>query len=264
MLFLSPSSSPSPGYSEQIDQALALAALVHQRQQRKGSAVPYLIHPVQVGWIVAHHGYGEELVVTGLLHDVLEDACWEDAALDEAVRSTFPSEDSSETASLPLRPFLEQWIARRFGAQVLEWLAVLSERKTDARGQRRAWHERKAEQLVRLDQAAPEALVVKAADLIHNLRTTLWDVQTAGLAVFARFNAGGADQLEHYASVVQVVGRRLGRRSTLVAELAVTLKALADEIARLAADCSEAKLGAAAQAGQQAAAALLGPDEPAA
>lgn len=243
-------SSPA-GYTPHIDEALALAAIVHQRQHRKGTAVPYLIHPVQVGWILDRHGYGEELVLAGLLHDVLEDACWEDSAMADALRATFPElNPAGESASL--RESVEQLIAGRFGARVLELVAALSERKTDAAGQRRSWKDRKSEQLATFAQAGTETMALKAADLIHNLHSTQRDVEARGLETFQRFNAGAHDQLGHYVHVVQLVHDRLGPESTIAAELGATFAALCEAIGRAAAASADEALQAATKAAAQA------------
>ncbi len=45
----------------------------HEGQRRKGTALPYLVHPVSVARILADRRLGPELVAAGLLHDVVED-----------------------------------------------------------------------------------------------------------------------------------------------------------------------------------------------
>ena len=52
--------------------ALAFAARKHRGQFRIGGA-PYITHPVAVAEILEEEGCGTETVVTGLLHDLLED-----------------------------------------------------------------------------------------------------------------------------------------------------------------------------------------------
>lgn len=52
--------------------ALAFAARKHRGQFRIGGA-PYITHPVAVAEILKEEGCGTETVVTGLLHDLLED-----------------------------------------------------------------------------------------------------------------------------------------------------------------------------------------------
>lgn len=56
--------------------ALAFAVDRHGavKQPRKGTDFPYVIHPIRVAEILARFGYTEDVVIAGLLHDVVEDA----------------------------------------------------------------------------------------------------------------------------------------------------------------------------------------------
>ncbi len=63
-----------------INKAIKFAANKHQGQNRKGKAVPYIVHPLEVFNILYRMGADENLLVAGLLHDVLEDT---DTTVDE-------------------------------------------------------------------------------------------------------------------------------------------------------------------------------------
>src|SRR4051812_16220912 len=63
-------------FSSRFDAALCFAAVAHREQVRKGiegPGVPYIIHPMHVATILLRHGFGEDLVIAGLLHDTIED-----------------------------------------------------------------------------------------------------------------------------------------------------------------------------------------------
>jgi (p)ppGpp synthase/HD superfamily hydrolase len=60
-------------FSARYDAALVLAARAHRDQVRKGTDIPYIAHPAHVSVILIRHGFGEELAIAGLLHDVVED-----------------------------------------------------------------------------------------------------------------------------------------------------------------------------------------------
>ena len=60
-------------FSPTIDRALSLSATAHRHQERKGSQVPYIIHPVHVAILLLRHDFPEEVIVAALLHDVVED-----------------------------------------------------------------------------------------------------------------------------------------------------------------------------------------------
>ena len=55
-----------------IQKAMETATRMHEGQFRK-SGEPYIIHPFQVGYILAQLQTGPSTICAGLLHDVLED-----------------------------------------------------------------------------------------------------------------------------------------------------------------------------------------------
>jgi (p)ppGpp synthase/HD superfamily hydrolase len=97
------------GFSARYDAALTLAAIAHRDQVRKGTDIPYIAHPFHVSLILIRHGFGEDLAVAGLLHDVVEDT------------------------DVPL-----ERIAAEFGDDVARLIAAVSETKT-AEGAELPW-----------------------------------------------------------------------------------------------------------------------------
>ena len=95
----------------------------------------------------------------------------------------------------------------------------VSEQKLDATGQSRAWRVRKQEQLEHLGHATPAELALKAADLLHNLQSTLRDLEAIGLEVFHRFNAEPQEQVWYASYVVQAIRIGLGDHNSLADEL---------------------------------------------
>src|SRR5207302_8240545 len=61
------------GYSDRINHALAFAAKHLDQQVRKGTRLPYLTTPANVGMILCRYGRDDETVVAGILRDVVED-----------------------------------------------------------------------------------------------------------------------------------------------------------------------------------------------
>src|SRR3989304_6852558 len=58
---------------KKIFDAIVFAAKAHACQFRKGTTVPYIIHPVGVARILIEYGCPEDIVIAGLLHDTIED-----------------------------------------------------------------------------------------------------------------------------------------------------------------------------------------------
>ena len=175
-------------FSSRYDAALALAARAHRNQLRKGTDLPYIAHPVHVSILLIRHGFGEDLAIAGLLHDVVEDT---DTSLD--------------------------LIAAEFGADVARLVEAVSETKS-AGGAELPWEQRKAEKLAHLQAAGPDVAALKAADAIHNLRSIIADLQCHGSAVWGRFKRGPGPTLGYYYAILDPVREKLGAHP-IVAEL---------------------------------------------
>jgi (p)ppGpp synthase/HD superfamily hydrolase len=176
-------------FSARYDAALALATRAHREQLRKGTDLPYIAHPVHVSVILIRHGFGEDLAIAGLLHDVVEDT------------------DTSLTL-----------IAAEFGDDLARLVEAVSETKA-ANGAELPWEQRKAEKLAHLQSAGPDVAALKAADAIHNLRSISADLRSAGSAIWERFKRGPEPTLGYYYAILDAVRSKLGAHP-IVAELA--------------------------------------------
>lgn len=56
-----------------IHEAIIFATLKHQNQKRKGTEIPYIVHPMEVMQLLSAEGLPEEIIIAGILHDTLED-----------------------------------------------------------------------------------------------------------------------------------------------------------------------------------------------
>ena len=188
-------------YSEAYERALRLTITEHREQRRKGSGLPYSIHPIHVSVILLRHGFSTRVAIAGLLHDLVEDQ-----GVDPAV------------------------IARKFGPKVAEIVDALTERKENKQGEKRPWPVRKEEALKQMDAASNEAVAVKAADALHNVQSFLEDLRRDGTRIWEYFNQGPVEQLGYYRRIVALSERRLGSHR-LVAELTDAVEALGQAIA---------------------------------
>jgi (p)ppGpp synthase/HD superfamily hydrolase len=219
-----------------FDRALMLAAIIHAGQPRKGTRVPYVMHPFHVAMILERHGYPEPLQVAALLHDVLEDANLEPEDARRALRETFQAA-LSEVPDEPeaMRAALPGLIATEFGAPVLAWVEAVTEEKTDRKGRPVPWLERRAEQVKRFkrDDVPIEVIALKAADVLHNSRQVLHDIKAQGLTTMHRFKGSAEDTLRYYGNVSGVVKSRLGVENPLAHELDHAVRDLADTLRTL-------------------------------
>ena len=63
----------NPLSSQKIKKAVSFADQAHQGQFRK-SGEPFIIHPINVGMILASLKMDADTIIAGLLHDVVEDS----------------------------------------------------------------------------------------------------------------------------------------------------------------------------------------------
>ena len=158
--------------SFRLEQALRFAAIGHHGQARRSSGVPYLEHVVAVAWILDRAGFDEDVVIAGLLHDLVE--------------------DTSTTL---------QDVEQRFGRVVADLVAHCSEVKTDEKGRKRAWIDRKRDHLVALREAPAEAHAIILADKLHNLISIDIDLH-AGCPLWNDFHAARDEVLWYYRAVI--------------------------------------------------------------
>ena len=56
-----------------IEKAFVFAYNAHKGKFRKGTQIPYFVHPLDVASILMKNEAPEAVVIAGLLHDVVED-----------------------------------------------------------------------------------------------------------------------------------------------------------------------------------------------
>ena len=142
-----------------ISAAFALAALVHEKQKRKSTNIPYISHPMAVAAQVSVWGGSEDQFIAALLHDVVEDG------------------------GAQYMPVIEE----HFGKHVLDLVMACSDAAPQRGQPKGARIERKEKYIANLRPAADEVLLISAADKWHNLASILADAKQLGEVVFDRF-----------------------------------------------------------------------------
>jgi (p)ppGpp synthase/HD superfamily hydrolase len=223
---------PAPGYSPRLDRALAVAAIAHDGQVRRGTAVPVVAHAFHVAMVLERHGFPEEVVVAGVLHDVLEDIRPEDPRTRAALAETLPG---LAHASDDPGVFLAQFEAALEAACSGEVLALVRgvTHARDVAGRRleaEEWRALKLDEL-RRPETPVAVLALKAADVIHNSRSIASDLRARGPIARRRFRTTPAATLQWYADVVAAARPRLAvDHPALADELADAVAALAREL----------------------------------
>jgi (p)ppGpp synthase/HD superfamily hydrolase len=173
-----------------IFEAIEFATLAHKGQYRKGTRIPYIVHPLNAARTLIESDCGDPLVAAALLHDVVEDT-----------RYTLND------------------VRERFGARVAELVDGASEPDRLA-----SWERRKSHTIETLKTTPdPDLLLVAIADKLDNLRSVREDLALRGESTWSRFRRGRDKQEWYYRSLRDVFTERL--RSSPGARLASLLAA---------------------------------------
>lgn len=143
-----------------LDHAIIFATKAHSGMTRKGTNVPYIVHPIEAAAIVSAMTDDEEIMAAAVLHDVLEDT--------EATR-----ED----------------LLARFGRRITDLVTNESEDKRRGLPPELTWKTRKQETITFLETKADrDAKMLALADKLSNLRAIYRDQCIIGDKVWERFN----------------------------------------------------------------------------
>ncbi|HSO62167.1 MAG TPA: HD domain-containing protein [Desulfobacterales bacterium] len=178
-------------YSLKLYDAIELAARVHRGQVRKGTEIPYIVHPLAVAGILIRANFPEHLVIAGILHDTLEDT-----------------------------PVTLEEIRSPFGREVADLVVALSEPDKKA-----PWEERKTHTIDHLEQkATPDVLLVAVADKLDNVRAIREGLASDGEAFWLRFNRPRDHQKWYYQRLAGVFERRIATGAGVALAHAFTLE----------------------------------------
>lgn len=136
-----------------IQKAAEFAARVHNGALRKGSKLPYIVHPREVAMIVAMMTDDQEVIAAAYLHDVIEDAGVQYEELCEC-----------------------------FGKRVADLVQAESENKS------LTWKERKQATIDRMKCAPGDVKMVAFGDKLSNLRSTATDYLIIGEKLWNKFH----------------------------------------------------------------------------
>ena len=138
-----------------INKAIRFAVTAHAGQVRKGTKIPFILHPMEVGVIVATLTCDEEIISAAILHDTVEDC--PHVSLED--------------------------IRREFGDRIASLVDCESEDKT------KTWLERKKHTIMYLkNDASMEGRYIAMGDKLANIRSLVRDYEQVGDELWNRFN----------------------------------------------------------------------------
>lgn len=153
-----------------VEKAMIFASKAHCGTFRKGTKIPYIVHPMEAGAIAASITDDEEVISAAILHDVLED--------------TFVSAEEIE---------------KEFGKEVLRLVKSDSENKREELPPEETWKIRKQETIEYLkNKADKKEKIVALADKLSNIRAICRDYEKIGDELWNRFNQKDKNEHEWY------------------------------------------------------------------
>jgi len=155
---------------ERLSKAVTFATERHSRQYRKGTSIPYIVHPLEVLSILGAMKADTSLLIAGVLHDTVEDT---DTTVDE--------------------------ICNLFGAEAARLVKAHSEDKS------KTWKERKEAAYSHACFAETSLKKLILADKLSNLRSIYRDYEEYGDELWNRFNAGREQQAWYYGKMIDAL-----------------------------------------------------------
>lgn len=150
--------------NELLNKAITYAVEKHRNGLRKGTDIPYIVHPLEAMNILYCMGADKYLMAAGVLHDTVEDT---DATLED--------------------------IEEKFGRDVRELVECHTEKNKDLE-----WRERKEIALGHLAVASKREKMLVLADKLANMRAIARDYEALGEELWKRFKRGKAEQGWYY------------------------------------------------------------------
>lgn len=148
-----------------FEKAVIFATDAHTGQKRKGTHLPFIIHPLEVASIVAAMTKDEDMMCAAVLHDVVEDC--EDVSIEE--------------------------IRKEFGDKIASYVEQESEDKS------KTWVERKGRTIEFLkNEASLNSKILAMGDKLANIRAISRDYKSIGEELWQRFNMKDKDMQGWY------------------------------------------------------------------
>ena len=172
------------GYKEQnelLNKAIIYAVEKHAGQLRKGTQIPYIVHPMEVLALLNEMRADMTVIIAGVLHDTVEDTS---ATIDD--------------------------IIREFGEDVAELVGNHTEDKS------KTWFQRKSQGLRELAEGSFDLKCLVLADKLSNVRNMYRDYMIEGDEYWDRFNAPFEKQAWYYNSAVKALEELKDNENTAV------------------------------------------------
>lgn len=159
-----------------VSEAIVFSVTAHDGMRRRGSDVPYIVHPMEAAAIVGSMTDSQDVIAAAVLHDVVEDA---GVTLEE--------------------------IGERFGKRIMELVASETENKREDLPPEDTWRIRKEETIQKLGATDDkEILILWIGDKLSNIRAIYRDYLVEGEAIWNKFHQSDVSaQAWYYRSILK-------------------------------------------------------------
>ena len=162
--------------------AVQAAITLHNGQYRKvtdqnGDKIPFSVHPIAVGFLLEDYAYKPEVVIAGMLHDVLED----------------------------VEGYTYEMMCADFTQQIADIVKGVTHEYKES------WEQTRAAYLKNLEAGSLDSVAVAVADKIHNASSMVQGVHIHGKQEMWKQFKSSADPSQHlwfYESVYAIAQKR--------------------------------------------------------
>lgn len=165
--------------SSKITKSIEFCCELHKNQTRKATSIPFASHPISVGFILLSAGYSEEIIIAGILHDILE--------------------DTSGT---------EKDIENIFGKRVVDLIKSVTENTSI-----KSWEDKKNNYLENLKNAENDMKAISAADALDNCRSMI-RVLKSGVNIWNAFTVSPQKIINYYERRLSIIKETLQNKIT--------------------------------------------------
>lgn len=168
-------------WTKKEQEAVEFSFKAHKGQKRKGTGIDYIAHPMTVGIILAKLEADKEIIMAGVLHDIIED-------------TNYKKRD----------------IEKRFGEKVSNLVKEVSEKDRDL-----PYIERKQRAAAKLLNVSEEAALIKAADVLANTMDLITDLEEKSDRAFKIFYCKKDEKIKQIERVVNILSLRLKKEEVI-------------------------------------------------
>lgn len=161
-----------------LTKAIAFASRKHECQKRKGTDIPYIVHPLEALSIASTITNDENVLAAAVLHDVVEDC------------------------GVSIRQ-----IELKFGKEVARLVAADTENKRENESAESTWKLRKQETLDHIEKMDKNSKIVVLADKLSNMRAIYREFDVMGDRIWQKFNCKDKKEQKWY---YEQIGYKLG------------------------------------------------------